>query len=229
MRGRLKHRSALLIVAASLLVSSATARAQNDARSTDSTTTLRRGARALQFQIRSNLLWTSLQGATLSYQKMFSDHSGWRVGLSLDVSATDNKITDSTSATETYTTNLDGQSYGVTWQYVHYPAPESRLGLFWETGPFTSYSRTKNADSYRDQLTHSWTLGWGTDVGVEWFASRRISLRSQYGVQLSYQRSSVAATQGAPGITSTYSWSNTVSHTYRIGSAPVTLGVSLFF
>ena len=95
----------------------------------NSTNSIQKGAKALQFQIGRDFTLSSFQGALISYKWHSSDKTAWRIGLNLD--AEKRECSSDDTYQDTLTSELDDnrKSYviGITTQYVIYPYPEKNI------------------------------------------------------------------------------------------------------
>jgi hypothetical protein len=210
---------------------------------------LRSGAWALQFAIGSNFTLSSFQGALISVKKHLSPRSALRLGVSAVFGSNDATSNQTTNGSDilpselTRTEDYNQQGIQAGLQYLFYPAPAADAHLFFGFGPFGQFSHT--TDNYTDVrlppdpdetirtlrgTTDSWGLGLSGLAGVEWFATRCISLHAEYGASLSYSHirrtrdlaDTGYVTSGANGLTET-------DKAWRFAARYVQFGLSVYF
>ncbi len=172
---------------------------------------IRPGAWALQFRVADNFTLGSFEGTVVSAKYHFSGSRAIRFGIRGDVHSSniDDKErqthADSVIYDASQTRKYRQRSIGLSAEYLHYSAPRERMSLFVGAGPLFSYGWTSRYDhtpAYGDQdiRGHESRLGASALIGLEWFASRSISLHAEYGLSLSRSWSSgeVTTTTYAP-------------------------------
>lgn len=147
--------------------------AEPDSAATARPNSLRAGAWALQFSITSGQFFDldSFAGG-VSLKRHFSTRSAVRAGLS--ASASDGG-------------GSNGYSVGTEFIYQRYLRPEAEANAYWGVGPELDYSHRWTAQQVTDSLSvHNestqYSVGAKALLGVEWFASRVISLHAEYQV-----------------------------------------------
>lgn len=172
-----------------------------------SSTALRDGTWALQFQVASNFTLASFQGATISGKYHFSSKDAIRVGVTLSGNTSSNDETlgsfagDTSIGTGSSNTDRNGYLVAVTSQYIVYPDLGGVVRPFVGAGPLLSYQHSKNESenitsapgsvSLRrtSSLTgNSWGVGISGVIGVEWFFAQSFSLLGEYGLSIQYQK-----------------------------------------
>jgi hypothetical protein len=202
---------------------------------------MRKGAYALQFATSGDLALNRFQGSVLSAKRHFSRSRAVRFGISgsifSDDSGEDDRYTVAdTAAFEDRQSNRDREcTVGIDLQYLHYTAPRGRLIGFTGCGPLAEYGWR---DSYRQDLFHSgshdsrmqrrgWTVGASGLIGVEWFASRSVSLHTEYGMRVAYEWSRGRGTVHDYPANRTGRTSSS-SHGWRVSGSLVQLGISAY-
>lgn len=161
-----------------------------DATEMDEENSLTAGSWALQFRITENFQLSSFQGSTLSAKRHLSDGRAIRVGISLNGAVADvehrtiNVTTDST----TFESKIDEnyQFVQLDAQYLIYPSPAKKLTVFVGAGPLFELSRSEASGREQWRLNKIWSFGVSVVLGVEWFATKRISFLSEYSSALTY-------------------------------------------
>lgn len=164
-------------------------------------------SRALQFQVGSNFNLYSFQCSVVSYKHHLSRNAALRLGLSISLGgrnddySTNGFYADSNSVQPGSTQNSDrnNRSIQLTSQYIWYFNHDSKLLLYGGAGPLVGYDyRYENKGSnfeipansplttQNESKAKQWTAGITGVIGVEWFASKSISLLAEYGLQASY-------------------------------------------
>lgn len=168
------------------------------------TNSLRAGSWSLQFQIGENFDLESFEGSVVSLKRHFSPGAALRLGLSFGAVVSDQSlesestVADTSMQTVTGVQDHDEQHIEVTLEYLGYPNPDSKMNLFWGVGPFLSLSRSQSDVSQKLTLSEgedvrsiseecrSWAVGAVALLGVEWFATKAISLHAEYGLAIAY-------------------------------------------
>lgn len=184
-----------------------------------------KGAWALQFSISSNFTLNSFKGAMLSAKYHLSATEAIRFGVTGDLSFYSTGGSYSSSETR------NGQSFELVSEYLFYSRPRKEIFLFWGVGPIVQFARSHSERLYSSssttQVNQSWALGPSAVLGVEWFATKWLSLHAEYGLSALYIRSKTS---------SEYRFSNNqpVQSSYEImkrwslHSSPVRFGVSVY-
>jgi hypothetical protein len=148
------------------------------------------GSWSLQFRITDDFQLSSFQGATVSAKRHLSDGRAIRFGASLSGSFTDEEhrsIDESAdSTTFEYTTDENQQYVRFDVQYMIYPSPMKKLNVFFGVGPLFELSRGETSGLGQWRLNKIWRFGLSGVLGVEWFATKRISFISEYSSSLTY-------------------------------------------
>ncbi len=165
---------------------------------------LRKGAKALQFQIAPDFQLSSFQGAVFSGKYHTSKRSAWRVGLDLSGSFSDSEQNRQITQDDTLeiVEKIEGegnlQSLGIVAQYVYYPNPGKKIDFYLGTGPYAQISRVSKDESREqtnprgnpDVMLHTkdtrWAAGLSTIIGIEWFIGSRISLLAENRFLIGY-------------------------------------------
>lgn len=193
--------SKTVIVTMMSLVIWHSAYAQNEqSEASEPKNSLRAGVWALQFRINNNFTLGGFQGGVISLKHHRSARSAFRLGLTLGFTADDDDESfvmtrnDTVIAEGQQDRRNNGQNVRLDLQYVRYPNPGSRVNLFVGIGPLLSYFRnyyeteSNTVVSYQERT--SWGVGASGQLGVEWFATKNISLHAEYGVHVQYVWSS---------------------------------------
>lgn len=203
---------------------------------------LKKGAKALQFEIDGFLDFRSFQGATISFKKHTSRRTAWRVGLDLNLRWNNSEY-------ERKQVNLEWESdvetndllIGLTTQRIHYTTPRGPVSAFYGVGPHVRYSRnrserqeirqTNDPETLQRQTTISLnrnaSAGLTAVLGVEWIVAKSITLLGEYGMLAEYNwsdRESLYWVDSGPrNITAT------ISNGFAIRSRAVKFGVSVYW
>jgi hypothetical protein len=119
--------------------------------------------------------------------------------------------------------------------YMLYPAPKKEINLFFGLGPrfgignqYFRYPENIERDSSKSYKSSSWSLGLNGLVGAEWFATRSISLFTEYSISAGYQKSDYwdADYNSATG---TYTFTELKSSKFRVNDLSARLGLSVYF
>ncbi len=205
------------------------------------------GAWAVQFQVENDFTLEPFNGTMISLKRHLTSRSALRVGVGLDLSATDESEYVSNSMADTLVTSrasdgdVENQAVRLDLLYVRYPNPEATVNWYWGAGPTMRYQHNEgegtspNSDG-RTWTSHSESESWGLGVlgcvGAEWFAGRSVSLHAEYFVTLQYTRFDSDQRDHTTGNELNPSRSSE-SHREREGvvfdGANVLLGLSLYF
>jgi len=160
------------------------------------------GAWALQFEIDEDLDLKSFEGTTISLKKHTGDGSAWRLALNLSFRFDDDEhssTTDGEPSGTTRDTEGNRQSIGILVNRIKYPNPNAEVNFFYGFGPKLAYSHseyttisiwtTDTRSSESCTSTNSFSVGVVGVIGVEWFATKSISLLGEYGSALMVSKS----------------------------------------
>ncbi len=164
------------------------------------------GMWALMFQIDEDIVPKAFDGMTFALKRQGSRKSSLRLAFTLGLSVNETEGESQYYREDTLrydsdeTRKTNGMEFAVELMYVRYPWPDSYINAFWGLGPVVSFSRSKTEsdrtreepgyDSYEDYfyfLNESWSAGLKGIIGVEWFATRRISFHAEYQCVLRYR------------------------------------------
>lgn len=150
------------------------------------------GSWSIQFRIAENFQLNSFSGSAISIKRHWSDKRAVRAGMSFGavVSDLDSDYTRPDTLI-TSTSDSNRESVSVSTTYLIYPAPGRDVLLYLGTGPSFSYYRDKKTyplDRY--EYSRTWSVGLSSVIGVEWFATRSLSLLAEYTGGLSYSATS---------------------------------------
>ncbi|MDM7915438.1 MAG: hypothetical protein ACE15D_10105 [Candidatus Eisenbacteria bacterium] len=206
-------------------------------------TALAAGAQAMQFQVAPDFQLQSFQGSLLSYKRHLSPSRAIRLGIGLALSDRDRnsseEISEADTLREVRKDDLEENLFGLHLiaQYLHYASPTPRTALFLGAGPTFEYSRSHQKTAWtnigypasEDGISKSFEVGLTLLAGVEWFATRELSLHAEYGLTAGYQWGKSESTkeiQYAPPRTSV---EHGESHAWTLDDSGVLFGVSLYF
>ncbi|RKX69797.1 hypothetical protein DRP43_04025 [candidate division TA06 bacterium] len=163
---------------------------------------IHKGAQALQFQINKDFTLSSFQGSLVSYKWNSSDKTAWRIGLNLYAEkqecSSDNTYQD--TLTSEGDDNRKSCGIGITTQYVIYPYPEKDIQFYYGIGPIANYNygKIKQKDIHISEPDErvisttskriSWSVGASLIAGLEWFVKKNISIHTEYGISLKYEK-----------------------------------------
>jgi hypothetical protein len=143
------------------------------------------GSWALQFRIANDVSLAAFEAGKLSLKRHLTAKSAIRAGVGLS-------ITDSND-TATLERESDHRGVGVeiTALYQRYLNPDRRGDFYWGIGPLLDVTSTEEESQEGGCLTRRsssdlWTVGILGVAGVEWFATRAISLHAEYRASASY-------------------------------------------
>jgi hypothetical protein len=162
------------------------------------------GAWAVQFQVENDFTLEPFNGTMISLKRQFTSHSALRLGVGLDLSATDEdeyvatSIDDTLAASRSLDDDVENQVFRLDLLYVRYPDPAAAVNWYWGAGPSMRYQHNEStsnglyddsrAITYHSQ-SESWSLGALGCLGAEWFAGKNVSLHAEYYVTLYYTES----------------------------------------
>jgi hypothetical protein len=151
---------------------------------------LRAGSWSLQFRIADDFQLSSFQGATISTKRHFSEGRALRVGISLNGSVTDMEYRTINVAADSAIfesrTDENQQYVRLDAQYLFYPSPDEKLTVFIGTGPLFELSRSEVSGQGQWRLHKIWRFGMSAVMGVEWFATKKISFLTEYSSAVTY-------------------------------------------
>ncbi|MCK4549376.1 MAG: outer membrane beta-barrel protein [Candidatus Krumholzibacteria bacterium] len=159
------------------------------------------GMWALMFQIDEDIVPRPFDGMSVAAKYHMSRKTALRLGLSFGFSSNDNTVDDRTIEDDTIrwdgsnTSTGNSQSLLLEALYVRYPWPDSYINAFWGVGPYASFSRSESESEshnigysrYQDRYSRHYAVGLKGVLGVEWFASKRISFHAEYQAVIRYR------------------------------------------
>lgn len=160
---------------------------------------LRGGAWALQFQVDLSGFGSSVD---LSAKRHFTDRSALGLAFSVFRSSSERGFADAGDNGFQFFdgSDSDGTSFQISAPYFFYPCPRPGVNIFLAAGPFVGWS---HSDETRASLSIAQSdtaitmaisesdrrsVGARTEVGFEWFFTRRLSLFSSHGVAVSHSQ-----------------------------------------
>jgi len=203
---------------------------------------LKKGKWALQFQIDNNFHLSSFQGSTLSLKKHTSDTRALRLGLSVQFEYNDGQLDRPLYGPGNSPGNREfiNHSYKLDLQKLYYVNSSAAVNLFFGIGPTASYNYskderdTRNDDNsfvdYWSYKSSGYSAGVAGIIGVEWFASKDISLLAEYETSILYRGSARETTRNT--VQSSYQFKQydyQSSDGILISSAAVKFGLSVYF
>lgn len=157
---------------------------------------------ALQFQIQNNFTLNGFQGGTLSLKHQFSPSYAQRLGVYISTSVSGDRRDNSNYPADTTNnqrkTNQNSERIDLILNFIGYPVSAGDVHFYYGAGPKISFSRNYSSvedNTYYPTLTFgqvststtiSWAGGAAMCAGVEWFATKTISLTSEYQVNVIY-------------------------------------------
>ena len=231
------------LILAVLLLTPALSIAQNDDDDTGKQSNrLRAGSSALQFQITDNFRLSSFQGAVMSFKRHWSAKSAFRLGVSLDFTIQDNDRVSTFTRNDTLLDSdvdefgFDGQFVQIDLQYLRYANPDARLNMFAGVGPLVGFDRSsfertsgpggQSRSSFDDT---SWRVGATGLVGVEWFATKNISIHAEYGLVMEYIWLREKRKTSSSGATASVRDTDEVTKVGDLRARSVLFGLSAYF
>lgn len=206
---------------------------------------------SLQFHVTSNFTLNAFQGVLISSKVHFSDRKALRFGMGMGASMFDGESVnreargDTVNQTTDREEEGDAQNFDISFLYLSYPSPSSRINLFFGTGPFFRFARNsserKGVGSYYDTayVTYTfvdgyeferWAVGLSGVFGAECFATKNLSLHAEYGLFFEYSRGTnknyYSRVYPTGPVTSEY---EDVRKVFNIGQPQVKLGLSIYF
>jgi hypothetical protein len=137
---------------------------------------LQEGKWALEFGTTGLLNFTTYNSVDISFKRMCTDLSAWRIGGTIYANYTPGN----------YTSRL-GQ-YALQFQYMRYTSNSDEILFYYGIGPILGYSYSENDDTYSSGHGQSYSAGLVGMVGVEWFATKAISANLEYRLSGIYTR-----------------------------------------
>jgi len=202
------------------------------------------GMWALMFQIDEDIVPRPFDGMSIAAKYHMSRKSALRLGLSFGFSANDDTVDDRTVEDDTIRWDDSGngtrnsQSAMLEVLYVRYPWPDSYINAFWGVGPYVSFNRyesevTRNNPNYWrvDDYSRRYAIGLKGILGVEWFASKRISFHAEYQANFQYRwgfNESTRISIDADGIKSE-DYRKTTTDYWSFYANEMLFGISLYF
>ena len=206
------------------------------------------GMWALMFQIDEDIVPKPFEGLGIALKRHWSRKTALRLGFDIGLSVDEADLESKRSVDDTLQNELNdfnktnGQSVAVELLYMMYPWPDSYVNFFWGLGPVISFSRsdrkregdTVHYDSgssqlYRSYYYHrSWSAGLKGAVGVEWFATRRISFHMEYQSTLTYQ-SRYTEREEINDYYSSEEFRKITSGYWSLQTGTVVVGLSMYF
>ncbi|MGM0739155.1 MAG: hypothetical protein ACQETM_08375 [Bacteroidota bacterium] len=242
----------LKIIPIILLSFSSFAIASNPASSSSNRHSLTEGNRALQFQIGSNFQLSQFQGNVISYKRHRTDHSAWRMGISLggSLSRSDNETEDAAISGDNINTQEQERKdrdleITIRPQLQRYLPTSRAIRPYFSYGALAGYSyEYSESKAYsgqqepailsnmRENTQHGARAGVTVNYGVEWFATSSISFLAEYGADLYYRYSnleSVQDTYNVGGEQEMERRSSGIKHGLFLSPRPVRFGLSAYF
>lgn len=202
--------------------------------STQRDNSLTEGAWALQFSVSNNFTLSSFKGSVLSAKYQISPTRAIRFGISGEASGYRTDYPDSDPS------NLDWQSFEISAAYLFYSSPHKDIFFFWGPGPLVGLQRYHSEGSnsgvdYTGSETRTnstWTLGISTVAGVEWFATKWLSIHVEYGISGTYSWLTAShvidRVSTDPSIPSLHEDYSQTTKSWQISGTGVWLGASIY-
>ena len=243
-----------IIIGFILILSTGYYSSQAQNQSTD-TTALKNGSWALQFGIGSNFTLTSFQGATIAAKYQISQLDAIRAGITINGSTNNGTgsnsvaINDTNDGTVANNASSNSSTVSIVVQYLWYLNPSGPVHFYIGIGPSVSfgysdnnqnypYISTLNGHGYWIQELYAtkniqWALGGACVAGVEWFASKWLSLHADYNLTIQYQwRNTTSSTYYSsltyPNYIPSLANSSTINKSWSLNSAAVSFGVNIY-
>lgn len=208
---------------------------------------LHRGTWALQFALGSAFSRRSSEGFTISAKRHMSERSALRIGVDLfgyidaaDLDRTGYSYVDSSENRSSASDDRNAQGITLFTQYVNYSAFKKPIGIYWGLGPLVRFSRhhgiSEGRDYYdpeiftytRKYTDYALSAGATGALGVEWFATKRISITAEYGASLEYQYAWAKSTVESSQVYNNTSYKQT-ARSLRWSLQNVLFGISVYF
>jgi len=208
---------------------------------------LQAGAWSIQFGLTDEFGLDPFNSMSLSLKRHVSPKSAFRLGANLGLDVDDS---DSESVSTRYDTlstgveselSLNGVLVQLNMLYMRYVNPGSDVNFFLGTGPLVRYTRTEeDRRSVRtaqgevlrlrtEKYSRTWKLGALGVAGVEWFATKNVSLHAEYRGSLSYGRTKTEGLSLSSDDPSYHEESESSKSFWDFKGVNVTFGLSLYF
>jgi hypothetical protein len=198
-----------------------------DSTSTGRANSLRAGAWALQFDINGQLFDVNAFAGGVSLKRQFSPRSALRFGVGTSGSSTTQDRSDSPVQQD-----FDRVGFYLESIFQRYANPGAAALFYWGVGPEVGWDHSKaeaSSDSVRSTSEDDrWVAGGRALIGVEWFASKEISLHGEYTGSIEYSKTESTAEQVRVGQYSVKRKAETSGWSYGAGST-VRFGLSVYF
>jgi opacity protein-like surface antigen len=202
---------------------------------------LEEGAWAVQFGIGSNFTITTFAGSTIALKHFCSSSQAYRLSATVNGS-TDSRdgVTPLVADSMRIITTTDGNSESLSLQFnmLFYPLTSSDVNFYWGIGPSGTYSHSNSTSETRfvtssqdtvysrqSDTRNTWGIGASVVVGVEWFATKSISLNAEYTGTLNYTHSSSSSEGEIPSRPA----SESTSKSFSVNSGGVRFGLAAYF
>ncbi|MBI2427530.1 MAG: hypothetical protein HYV29_01790 [Ignavibacteriales bacterium] len=203
----------------------------------------------MQFRIGPNLSLGSFNGMMVSLKKHISETSALRIGIGVefyDRDMTEDLMdyrADSLIAKRWYDNTNNSTFITVVSQYVWMFPSGNSVDFFIACGPTIGYEVYDNDDKAREETIPntetsidysteytSWLYGMTNSIGVEWFASKDLSLHAEYEASLVYttveRKTEVLNTINNPD---SKSFQKLHQHAWRLENNLVKFGLTVYF
>ena len=196
----------------------------------------------MDFQINRHDLVTALNGATLAARWQRAPREAWRLALSAALH--DEHPGAAIQATGGQIMVLDESANVQDWRLslvrLAYPDPRAEVKFYYGLGPLLGFQRslvtstraTVPSGTFAEESGYErrWSAGLAAVAGVQWFATRSISVYGEYGLNGTYHesrgtRSFLSAT---PADTMHIEFESQ-SHGFDVNAAAFTLGMAVYF
>lgn len=200
---------------------------------------LAQGSWAFQFLIDENFKLSAFRGSTISVKRHFSDKRAIRLGLELNAVVSD--ADESILNDRELKSKADNELITISAYYTIYPSPGKDVNLFYGAGPKVGFSLSGSTVTVvRDVGTStriksdesSWSAGITGILGVEWFATRSVSLTAEYSSIFEYQSISIERTDELKTGTGNFEITNKTERdvkNFRFNPESVKFGLSVYF
>jgi opacity protein-like surface antigen len=146
------------------------------------------GSWALQFRITTDFNLAAFEYGQLSIKRQFTSKSAVRASINLGFHGRDETGYGDVEK------DREGSGVEISTLYQRYLNPERRGSFYWGVGPLFEIASAETENRHEGFLERRdsydrWELGVRGVAGVEWFATRSISLHAEYRVLASYWRS----------------------------------------
>ncbi len=217
------------------------------------TSALRAGSWSLQFGVGSNFTLTSFQGATIAAKYHLSGTSALRAGITVNGSNDQSTSLTTTDLADTLSTSgsQDGSSsqlsVSLNLQYLWYLNPDGLVHFYLALGPSVSYMHSASDRTGSTLNTGGnpavigftttsrstdWAAGLRGGAGVEWFATRWLSIQAEYAYVVDYEWTSssdnVTSTPTVPGGTSSSQENSVKTKGWRFNNLGVIFGINVY-